>query len=392
MTAWTNGLALVAYGLVVCGVWAQPPGQPSRAGPSLGEFNQRWETATPESQGVSKKKLAALQRDLSARETKAFLVIRNDKIICEWYAPGHGLTKTHYTASLAKAIVGGVSLAVALTDGRIALDDPAAKYIPSWQAHPRKSKITIRHLGSHTSGIEDAEADSVPHEKLIGWKGDFWKRLPPPNDPFTIARDRAPLLFEPGERHQYSNPGMAMLSWCVTAALRGAPHHDIRTLLRDRVMRPIGVPDSQWSVGYGATFTVDGLPLVASWGGGAYTARAVAAVGRLVLREGEWDGKRLLSREAVRQVISDAGTPGYGGMGWWSNHEGQYPQLPKDAFWGAGAGHQILLVIPSLNLIAVRNGAALATTTDQEYHESVRRFLFDPLVNAVRAAPDGSCE
>ena len=38
-------------------------------------------------------------------------------------------------------------------------------------------------------------------------------------------------------------------------------------------MRPIGVPDAEWSVGYGKTFTVDGLPLVGSWGGGSYTAR-----------------------------------------------------------------------------------------------------------------------
>ncbi|MCR4415326.1 MAG: beta-lactamase family protein [Thermoguttaceae bacterium] len=385
MTAPTNVLALVACGLIVSGVWAQAPGQPSRAGPSPGEFHRRWRTATPDSQGMSKPKLDALQRDLSARGTKALLVIRNDKIVFEWYAPGHGPTKTHYTASLAKAIVGGVSLAVALTDGRIALDDPAAKYVPAWQADPRKSKITIRHLGSHTSGIEDAEAGGLPHERLAGWKGDFWKRLPPPNDPFTIARDRAPVLFEPGERHQYSNPGIAMLSWCVTAALGDAPHRDIRTLLRERVMRPMGVPDNQWSVGYGDTMTVDGLPLVASWGGGAYSARAVAAVGRLMLREGDWDGKRLLAREAVRQVVSDAGTPGHGGMGWWSNREGQYARVPKDAFWGAGAGHQILLVIPSLNLIAVRNGVALAGTTDQDYHQALGRLLFDPLVDAVLA-------
>ena len=38
---------------------------------------------------------------------------------------------------------------------------------------------------------------------------------------------------------------------------------DVRTLLRDRIMRPIGVRDEDWSIGYGATYTVDGLPLVA---------------------------------------------------------------------------------------------------------------------------------
>ena len=286
---------------------------------------------------------------------------------------------------MAKAIVGGVSLAVGLTDGRIALDDPAAKYVPQWRADPVKSAITIRQLGSHSSGIEDAETATLPHEKLTGWKGEFWKRHDPPNDPFTISRDIAPILFKPGEKFQYSNPGIAMLAYAITAALSDAPQKDLRTLLRERVMRPIGVPDKEWSVGYEKTFSVDGLALVAPWGGGNYTARAVARVGRLMLRRGNWEGKQLLSAEAVRLVTSDAGTPGFCGIGWWSNNEGQYAAVPKDAFWGSGAGHQLLFVVLSLNLIAVRNGDVLAKTSGEpsQYHEPVRTFFFEPLLDAL---------
>jgi CubicO group peptidase (beta-lactamase class C family) len=82
------------------------------------------------------------------------------------------------------------------------------------------------------------------------------------NDPFTISRDTAPVVFTPGEEFRYSNPGIAMLVYAVTAALRDAPQKDLRTLLRERVMEPIGVSDKEWSVGYGTTFKVDGLPLV----------------------------------------------------------------------------------------------------------------------------------
>jgi CubicO group peptidase (beta-lactamase class C family) len=132
-----------------------------------------WRTAAPESQGMSSQKLDALRQSLAANATKILLIIRNDKIVYEWYAPGFSATRTHYTASAAKALVGGVSLAVAMTDGRIAMDDKAAKYVPQWRDDPRKSKITIRQLGSHTSGIEDAEQDDIPHDKLPGWKGVF---------------------------------------------------------------------------------------------------------------------------------------------------------------------------------------------------------------------------
>ena len=166
-----------------------------------------WQTASPQSQGMDGTRLELLRDSLAGRQTKAFLVIRNDKIVMEWYQKGHGPDKKHYTASMAKAIVGGVSLAAAMSDGLIALDDRAAEYVPQWQDDPRKSKITIRQLGSHTSGIEDAEADDLPHDKLTGWKGEFWKRPAPPRDPFTLARDAAPVMFEPGARDAIQQSG-----------------------------------------------------------------------------------------------------------------------------------------------------------------------------------------
>ncbi len=344
--------------------------------------NFEWQAASPESQGMSSQKLDKLRDSLARRNTKTFLVIRNDKIVYEWYSPNHSATRKHYTASMAKALVGGVCLAVAVSDGRIALDDKAAKYVPQWKDDPARSKIAIRHLGSHTSGIEDAEADNLPHDKLTGWKGDFWKQLAVPNDPFSISRDMAPMLFDPGTQFQYSNPGIGMLSYAITSALRDAPEKDLRTVLRDRVMRPIGASDAGWSAGYGKTYTVDGLPIVASWGGGAYTARAAARVGRLMLRKGNWEGTQLISEEAVRLTTSSAGLPGEVGMGWWTNADGRYAGLPEDAFWASGAGHQTLLVVPSLNLICVRNGGALSSKKE-EYQKAQGLYLFAPLMDAI---------
>src|SRR6266481_2265891 len=91
-----------------------------------------WTTASPESQGMSAGKLKDMTDALAARSTSGLLVIRNDKIVCEWYASGAGPTIPHGTASMAKAIVGGVSMAVAITDGQVALDDRAARFIPQW--------------------------------------------------------------------------------------------------------------------------------------------------------------------------------------------------------------------------------------------------------------------
>jgi CubicO group peptidase (beta-lactamase class C family) len=186
---------------------------------------------------------------------------------------------------------------------------------------------------------------------------------------------------------------MAMLTYCVTAAIQEGQHRDIRTLLRERVMRPIGVTDMEWSCGYGETFTVAGLPLVGSWGGGSFTPRGLARIGRLLLRQGDWDGTRILSKDAVRQITGDAGLPGSCGMGFWTNAAGRYAKLSKDACWGAGAGDQVLLLIPSLNLIVVRNGDTLeeppadAVDVFAKFHDPRAKILFEPLINAIT---DGS--
>ena len=313
-------------------------------------------------------------------------MIRRGRIVLEWYATGWSAGRPHGTASMAKALVGGMSLAVAMSDGRISPDDLASKYIPGWRTDPLKSKITIRQLATHTSGISDAEQDAMPHDQLPGWKGDFWKRTP---DPFSIAVREAPVLFEPGSRYAYSNPGMAALSYAVTASLRNG---NIRTLLKDRVLDPLGVPESNWSIGYGTAYEVGGLSLYANWGGATFTARAAARIGQLMMLGGEWNGRQLIGRETVKQVLTDQGMPRpprsttdpapASGLAWYTNTDGIWPAAPRDTFAGAGAQHQVIIVIPSLDLVAVRNGDALGDVKPG-FWGPVYEAIVKPLMEAV---------
>ena len=352
---------------------------------------QSWTHDTPEHHGMSTASLDAWRDRLAAQKTNAVLVIRHDKIVYEWYAPGHTPERKQGTASLAKAVVGGSSLMVALQDGRMTIDDPASKYIPAWRSDPRKKLITIRQLATHTSGIEDAEQGDIDHMQLPGWKGNFWKRTP---DPFSVAVHDAPVIFDPGTSYAYSNPGMAALAYAVTASLKGAPETDIRAALKNRLLDPLGVPESEWSIGYGQAYDVDGLQLYANWGGGAFSPRATARIGQLMMHGGEWNGKRLFNKLLVQRMTSYAGmpiqkrttNPGPGsGLCWWLNFDGVWPNVPRDAFVGAGAGQELLLVVPSLDLIVVRNGAFMGTK-DRFWRDAVD-FVFDPAVELARSRP-----
>ena len=349
-------------------------------------------------EGLDTSRLEGLKDQLAERQTTGLLIRRHNRTVYEWYAPGWGPERPHYIASMAKSLVGGMSLLVALNDGRIGADDPAWKYIPQWKRDPLKSRITIRQLATHTSGLEDAEEGGKPHAQLTGWKGDFWKRKP---SPFWIAIHETPVIYPPGTRFAYSNPGFAALAYAITASLRGAPQPDMYTLLKERVMDPIGMPGRDWSIGYDGPTELDGMRVYAIWGGASYTARATAAVGQLMLQRGEWNGHELISRKWAEKVVKYAGMPlpdrrkegpflG-SSLGWYTNFDGVWPQVPRDSFVGAGAGHQLLFVIPSLDLVAVRNGNVLAQDAPT-YWGALFDYFTTPLMKAIRPAAVSSTE
>ena len=357
-----------------------------------------WQIANPSSVGMSQDKLDAVRDSLAVRNTTSLLVIRRDKIVYEWYAEGWSKDKQHYTASLAKSLVGGMSLVLALNDNRIVLDAPACAYIPEWKSDGQKSKIIIRQLATHTSGIENAELtkpDTLNHMTLPGWKGQFWRKEP---DPFTVSRDSAPVIFTPGTDYAYSNPGMALLAYAVTASIQGGTYKDIRTLLNERIMKPLDIKEQEWSIGYGKTYEVNGLPLVANWGGGGFTPRATAKIGRLMLFNGNWQGRQLIDSGLVNMAVSYAGLPlpfrakndpvPASGLGWYSNFDAVWKNVPRDAFCGAGAGNQVLFVVPGLDLIVVRNGGDLFDEDKGEtFWGATEKYLFNPVMETILESP-----
>jgi hypothetical protein len=54
---------------------------------------------------------------------------------------------------------------------------------------------------------------------------------------------------------------------------------------------------------------VDGLKFYANWGGGAFTPRAVARIGQLMLHQGQWDHKTFVNRSLAQKMTTYAGMP-----------------------------------------------------------------------------------
>ena len=406
------GLAIV--GVAVCGLavlaFAVLAG--------LAQANEYdWEKATPESQGMDGGRLDTLRQDLEARDTTVFLVVKNGQMVYEWYReksfsnslpanvknlirrsiPGRGPEhQRNNLGAMGKLLYSSMVLMTAVEDGYIGLDDPAWKYIPAWKDDLERSGITIRHLITLTSGIENVK---YPDEQE-GWKGEFSRN---PDARFSLANSTAPVLYPPGTHYVYSSTGIFSLHYALTAALKDSPQPDIRARLKERIMQPSGIPDDDWLIGDEHTYDVDGMQLHGI--SARYTARTVAQLGQLLLQSGSWEGQQVLDPESVEMMLNYAGTPDLErpentpgtAHGAWTNFDGIWPALPTDAMVSAGAGHKMMLVVPSLDLIAVRFGGPLdgtvgATASGGPYFEALEQNIFNPLMASIIGSPDAPAQ
>lgn len=137
------------------------------------------------------------------------------------------------------------------------------------------------------------------------------------------------------------------------------------------------------------------MTLWANWGVGSFTARAVARVARLMQRGGDWEGRQLLDRGWVAQALRYAGTPSASrqadphnplcGLVWYTNEDGEWPAVPRDAFAGAGAQHQVLVAVPSLDLIVVRLGQRIAGGRPDQFWAPAYETILAPVMAAITA-------
>ena len=130
-------------------------------------------------------------------------------------------------ASVSKQFSAAAILLLA-EDRRLAIDDPARKWLPSLP--PAARAVTLRHLLTHTSGVLDYEdLMAAPYHGQIRDDGVL----------ALLARENR-LYFAPGSAYRYSNSGYALLALVVERA-SGMAYPDF---LQTRVFQPLGMHDT----------------------------------------------------------------------------------------------------------------------------------------------------
>ena len=147
-----------------------------------------------------------------------------------------------WVASMSKMFV-GASIMMLVDEGKLALDDPATKFIPEfdrWRVvteqdakhtllKPLTTPVTLRHLLSHTAGLEPlAELQHLAGADTTSIKAR------------SIPSVTGPLQSQPGQRYAYGNQGMNIAARIVEI-VSGMPYEDF---LQQRFFDPLGMKDT----------------------------------------------------------------------------------------------------------------------------------------------------
>jgi D-alanyl-D-alanine carboxypeptidase len=191
--------------------------------------------------------------------------------------------------------------------GKLALDDPIGKYLTDYANRDLASRVTVRHLLTHTGGTGDIFGpDFMKNRLTLRELGDY----------LNLYGSR-PLLNEPGKEFHYSNYGFILLG-AIIERVSGMAYYDY---VSTRIFQPAGMastaslPEAESvplrAVGYrtgeaGWVANTDTLPWRGTSAGGGYST--VGDFLRFVeaLESGKLISKAMLA-EATRRQQDDYG-------------------------------------------------------------------------------------
>lgn len=314
-----------------------------------GDRGARWERPPPEVDEAALE--AALDRAmddarwLRPQNTRALVVLYRGRILAERYRPPFGPHTPQLSWSQGKSVTAAL---VGVLVERGALDMEAPAPVAEWQARgdPRRA-ITPTHLLRMSSGLDFTNRGLGGEETLTRENEHFLIYFDAVHV-FDHAVDQPPQV-PPGTRWAYRNSDPLTLDKVVRETVE-AGGGSYLTFPQRAFFDRIGIRDAVLETDAWGNFILTGYDFM--------SALDWARFGLLHLRDGVWEGERILPEGWVELVTTPAPadeTRGYGGL-FWLNRGGAWDRLPAGAYWAAGFMGQNTVVIPSRDMVVVRLG------------------------------------
>ncbi|MBO9634025.1 MAG: serine hydrolase [Chitinophagaceae bacterium] len=294
-----------------------------------------WQITSPASLNWNSTAIDGLYTYLEGKSTKAFIILKNGKIVLEKYFGTFTQNSDWYWASAGKTMTAFLT-GIAQEEGLLKLSDKSSKYLGSgWTSlsAAKEDLITIRHQLTMTTGLDDGVTD---------------------ND--CTAPDCLVYKADAGTRWAYHNAPYTILDKVIEAA----SGKSFQTYFQQRIRDRIGMRGLWVKSGYNNVYGSD--------------ARSMARFGLLLLNKGKWDQTEILKdKDYFNAQISTSQNfnPSYGYLTWLNGKQDYMlpsvqtvfpgslaPNAPADMYCALGKNDQKIYIVPSQSLVVIRMGDA----------------------------------
>ncbi len=294
--------------------------------------SEEWQTITITDLGWNEDQLQPLLDYLIEKNTKSFIILVDGKIVVEEYMNGHTMSSPWYWASAGKTLT-ATMVGIAEQENFLGINDKVSDHLgTAWTSAPiaKENLITVKHLLSMTSGLDDTLGDNISAANLV-------------------------YIADAGTRWAYHNV-YVKLQDVVAQSVGQSWTNYFNEKLRDR----IGMTGSWIETG-------DDLSVYLS------NSRSMARFGLLMLNKGKWQDEVVLNESYFSEStnVSQSINQSYGYL-WWLNGKPGYmlPQTqfqfsgslidtaPGDMFMALGKNDQKIYVVPSKRMVVIRMGDA----------------------------------
>lgn len=294
-----------------------------------------WETMSPSELGWCQDRIDSLYDLLDENNTKAFIILKDGKIVLEKYFGTFRQDSIWYWASAGKSLTSCL-VGIAAQEGYLSLSDTTSEYLgQGWTActPQQEDKITIRHQLTMTTGLDDKVPENYcTLDTCLLYKSDAGTRWAYHNAPYTL----------------------------LDGVVEAATGQSLNAWFQQKIRVATGINGIFLPSGYNNIF----------WS----KPRSMARFGLMILNKGNWDGTQILTDTSFFNAMvntSQALNLSYGYL-WWLNGKASYmlptlqivfpgslmPNAPDDMFSALGKNGQYINIVPSQNLVLIRMGNA----------------------------------
>lgn len=320
-----------------------------------------WENASPESQGLNSKIIAQADSFLSSYNkqnplTHSILIIRNGKIVHEKYYNRFLKNRLNNLKSVTKSVV-SILIGIAI-DKKLIIDEnqKLSDLMPELfddKLDPDKKEITLKQILTMSAGFE--------WNNLGGRYRSGWDKSKNPSE-YLIHTVR--LKSKPGKKWNYNSA----LSHLLSAIINKYSGSSTLEFAKRYLFDPLGIKNIRWQKSKdGNEMGNSELHL---------TPRDLAKIGLLMLNEGQWEGKQIVSKEWINKSIKKYfdGFPQIGGYGyqWHTRKFGEY-----ESYLAAGWGGQFLIVIPGLQMIVVNTSKWNVSKSTYKIFDVIDKYIVE---------------